>query len=191
MRSNLNSMGTYYLPNFGISLLASGALLAILFVWIFLDVKFPYTLELGMIDLRWSPHPGFKQSIMDEAHAEVRWRLVFLGTISFLAASSTLWMLVRLFIGSSRGRSVSAMLLATALIAAWICLITQYGRLVDSGIKWRIKRQLPELTSLANRLKADWPTEDTEFPPYGLFRVDSETPEVLVTPQDEEQPFPD
>lgn len=59
---------------------------------------------------------------MDEAHAEIRWRLVFLGVLSFLAASSTLWMLALFIISSPRGRSVSAMLLATALIAAWINL---------------------------------------------------------------------
>jgi hypothetical protein len=164
-------------------------LLVVVIFWILIDPKFSDTVELGMIDLRLRPHPGLKQSIMDEIHAEWRGRLWLLAALSSLAIMSSMLMLGRLFVGTSGGRSIAAILTATAVVAGWLCLFTQFDRFRDYSIVWRIKKQIPELKSLAQRLNADWPVETVDIPPYGTFQGDEEHPHLLMTPDYEPPPF--
>lgn len=177
------------LPNFALAATTSALLLVVVILWILIDPKFSDAVELAMIDLRLSPDPGFKKSIMDEIHAELRGRLWLLAVLSSLAIMISALMLGRLFVGTSGGRSIAAMLAATAVVAGWLSLFTQFDRFQEYSIVWRIKRQIPELKLLAQRLNADWPVESVEIPPYGAFQGDKEHPNLLMTPDSEPSLF--
>lgn len=174
-------MNAIQLPSFAMAATASVLLLVVVIVWILIDPMFSDAVELTMIDLRLHPHPGFNQSIMDEMHAELRGRSWLLAVFSLLAIMSSALMLGRLFVGTSGGRSIAAMLTASAVVAGWPLLLTQFDRFREYSIAWRIKRQIPELKVLAQRLNADWPVESLEIPPYGAFQGDEEHPNLLMT----------
>jgi hypothetical protein len=171
------------------ALLISAILLGLTITWILIDPAFPSTVELSLIDLRLQEHPGLKQSIMDEVHDELRWRMWMLGIISCLVVLSSALIVLRLTAGSPADRSIAAMLMVTSLVAAWLCLYTQYNWLAEYAIEWRIKRQIPQLKLLAERLATNWPNEDIEIEGFGKFGFDPQSPNILMALDEDSQPF--
>ncbi|WP_145106621.1 hypothetical protein [Botrimarina mediterranea] len=88
---------------------------------------------------------------------------VVLAAATLLA---TAWGLLR---GSPRQRSIAGYLTFTALVGGWLALVTGWEAVYDWGQARRVLADLPAFEAVAQRLDADWPTDDGTAEGFGPF----------------------
>src|SRR5206468_3850334 len=120
--------------------------------WVFFDARFPSWL------LR---HLAHASRVPDWAEL-LHWldaRLLLLGGLVMVAIAANIVVAFRLFAGRAGGRSVSSLLAATALVALWLSFFVSFEELELRGFKFRLSRKVPQLRSLFEQLRDDWPTK--------------------------------
>lgn len=148
-------------------------------LWIVVDSSFGVLLDVVLIDLRLRPHPGIA---MGPVHSwgELGSRLAILGVMTVAGFGGLLVVLARSMAGKGTDRTVRGMMLATALVAAWLGLAVSYQSLDWFGFKFRIKRELPSLKAIAARLREAWPRDGGTLPGLGDYQVDASAPDYLL-----------
>lgn len=148
-------------------------------LWIVADSSFPVLLDVVLIDLGVHPHPGIA---MGPVHSwgELGSRLAVLGVITVAGFAGLFVVLGRLMFGKGTDRTVRRMMLATALVGAWLGLAVSYQSLDWFGFKFRIKRELPSLKAIAGRLREEWPTKEGTLPGLGDYQLDPSAPDYLL-----------
>ena len=173
-------MNAIRVPSFAQAATTSALVLVVFSVLMVIDRLFLGAILLTSVDLGLSSYPDIDQAARDEVDVVIgvrRWLVVALG---LLAIVSSAVMLGRLFIGISGRSSKAAMLTASAVVAGWLGFLTLFERVLDFSIYTQIKRQIPELQVLAQRLRADWPVESVEIPPVGFCGKDADLPNSLT-----------
>lgn len=160
-------------PSFTVAYLLSSGVLAAFVTWALLDASFPcapylliFVYELGIESPGHDVSPLFEWDRLGPRIATFC-ALVLCGILVHIVVVS------RLFVGRSGGRSISAVMLVTALVAGWFCLYVQYDSLRAAGFRLRIHRRFAELRVVGDQLLDKWPSTDGKLPVVGEYRIDS------------------
>jgi hypothetical protein len=166
-------------PSFKAAWLLSVGVLLTIIVWAFVDVWFSETTDIVLMTLGVLPEfvPGFWTP--QRAWTYIGGRIAILGLLAAVGIVANTVVASRLVAGRAGGRSVSSYLGATALAGAWLCLFVGFDDLKWNGFKVRLARQMPEIQSLFEPLRNDWPTKDGALPVVGDFSVDKRDPNDL------------
>ena len=109
----------FRLPSLRVAAAISAGVLVLFVIWILVDASFHAALSAVLMDLRIYPGHDLDLSFMYGGDQLVV-RPLLLEGLAILAIASTACVGIRLVVGSSRGRSIASLLMATALIAAWL-----------------------------------------------------------------------
>ncbi len=131
------------------------ALLAATVVWLLRDGRAPHTLA-DLWQLVESGNPRFKTTTIVRIAAAA-------GAVSFALV------LIGLMAGPRRCRQLSAWLTATALTCGWCTLFVTWSELHWHAQQFRLASVLPEATTLAEELAANWPDKDGDLQGVGPF----------------------
>jgi hypothetical protein len=169
----------FCIPSFKAAWLLSVAVLLTIIVWAFVDVWFNETIDIVLMTLGVLPEfvPGFWTP--QRAWSFIGGRITLLGFLAVVGAAANVVVASRLVAGRAGGRSISSYLGATALAGAWLCLFIGFDDLKWNGFKFRLTRQMPEVQSLFERLRNDWPSKNGVLPVVGAFSVAADNPNLL------------
>lgn len=92
--------------------------------------------------------------------ARVLWKI---GLFGFLV------LVLGLFFGSPKQRTLRSWLALTALVALWLGLFASWQEFAWAGQRWRLGRQLAPLQTLVDSLQQNWPSDDARLPGLGDF----------------------
>jgi hypothetical protein len=108
--------------------------------------------------------------------------VVVLVAASAVAGCTLLTMLVGLFVGPRRFRSIRAWLLFTMLVGGWLGTVIAGPEIYWLGQQRRMARVLAPVESVAQQLDANWPVEDGDMPGIGPYLAYPKGAPTLVLP---------
>jgi len=148
-----------------ISWYVNAVLLLSAFAWIYWDARSRRIIELSREWVTGTP------AVLSEIGERVR-NGPFIGIISagvLIAGISLALMLLGLFLGGQRFRSMRRWMLFMALVAGWLGLAVSWPEVYWLGQLHRFKPTLAAAEAMVHRLQADWPEEDGDLPEIGPF----------------------
>jgi len=96
-------------------------------------------------------------------------RMATLGVLWLMACICFGPIVVGLFFGAPKQRSLRSWLALTALVACWLALFASWHEFAWAGQRWRLGRQLAPLQTLADKLSHQWPSDDGKLAGLGDF----------------------
>lgn len=98
-------------------------------------------------------------------------RGVVLGVVSVIASVSLALLLASVFCSkySARERSIASLLAIMFVVAVWLSIARSRSSLAWQGKRVRIAVQVPELETLTQTLRHQWPERDGNLPGIGPF----------------------
>jgi hypothetical protein len=165
-------------PQFGIAYLLSLAVLVLFILWIWVDRSFRWVPWIVGQDLhlRFLSDADLRTMHQWDIHG-VR-MLVFL-ILAALGLVSTITVFARLFVGDETGRTIRAMMFATALLAFWLSLFVSYDRLWWFAFRYHILDHHDAMKASVTLLSEQWPAERIVLPGLGSYVPSGRDPDLL------------
>lgn len=160
--------GWRWLPNvhpawyWGVNLVA---VMAVVF-WLFNDARFEASVDW------WQHQTSSSDRTPLRDMGDWRWLGLRNQTVVALGAvvvASGLPMILGLWWGPKRGRTVKAWLVVTSIIAAWAAVCVGWQDIAWYGKQQRLRAVLQEYDQLVLQLNDGWPKRDGELPVIGPF----------------------
>jgi hypothetical protein len=158
---------TRRLPSFTTAFAGSVAALVMFALWAFVDRAFVPLVTFPWRD-SWDDF-AIRQSVF--------------VVLALAAVLSTAMVVVRLFVGDRRGRSLKALFLSVVLASGWLALFVSYDSIAWAGFVWNVRRILPGLEADAKVVCGNWPTTNGELPYLGKYEAvgpDCDWPRTLL-----------
>ncbi|QEG22450.1 hypothetical protein [Mariniblastus fucicola] len=89
--------------------------------------------------------------------------------IGFVAGISTILMLVGLWVGATKSRTLQAWFVAISVLAIWLAVLPNWQEIAWTGKKFRMQGTLFEFSSIVDDLHSSWPATDGERETIGPF----------------------
>jgi hypothetical protein len=168
----------FWPPTFARAYALSLGILVLFILWIFFDASFNYVRSFVALDL----HLRFlNDPFVREMHGwdSLGPRLILFAALALLAITATITVFARILVGSETERSIKSMLLATALLAMWLGLLTSYDRLWWYSFWYRVLRCHDAMKAGVAALSDHWPGDRVFLPGLGSYVVSADDPDLL------------
>jgi hypothetical protein len=169
LRAGLKKIGrAILLPPFPVVLGLSAALLCAFVGWVYFDPWFAIIFDLLKPAQR---GPGEVVS-WEFLRPTFQPRVTAFVALRIAALVVTILAFIGLFFGRRSGRSISAWLLMTALLGAWLGFMFGYENVRDAGFRHRTRARLPELQSIADAINSHRGPENEIKTDVGAYTID-------------------
>jgi hypothetical protein len=147
--------------------------------WIYFDGRSSQSLDIVQREL------GIPSSMQITERPNAQMTAIIVNTLMLAAgvvSGTLITMLLGLFVGHARFRSLRAWLLFTLLVGGWLGLIVAGPEIYWLGQQRRMSAVLEPVESIARKLNANWPAEDGELPEIGPYLAYPKGGPTLVLP---------
>jgi hypothetical protein len=141
------------------------ALLFAAFAWTYYDGRL--LLFMDVVRHVYGLRPAYFDPMIRDGSDFAGGKLILFA--AFVAACTFLAMLVGLFVGERRFRTMRAWLLFVAVAGGWLGFIVAAPEVYWRGQQRRLRPMLGAVESMAQELQVHWPREDGDMPSIGPF----------------------